>query len=308
MIIIDWISTHNHRNFNRAFFKALENIDSTCIVFSEDLVIPEVKCIFKESSSSRFGRAIDVFKLILLYRKSRIVLLTYDHLWLPFILPFTRNLAVFEHNTTPEKDLWLKALWHKYVLKKVLRMAQFPGQHKRLKDLSLDAHYIGSPIQLINVGESKRALAPGFFTAPTIGNNVNLILSKGQFFQGESVIMKKNSSDERDEFSLGGVQFKLVERVDIDSSNLKGIIVTTNSDIRGSGWFNEAIAHNIPIVIIDHKSELMFNATFPGYPFYREAELKLLEEHYRSHDSASNMVYCKKHNEKFRNRFLQAIN
>jgi len=120
--------------------------------------------------------------------------------------------------------------------------------------------------------------------------------------------VKKNSGDERDEFSLGGIQFKLVERVDINSSTLKGIIVTTNSEIRGSGWFNEAIAHNIPIVILDHKSELMFNATFPGYPFYREAELKLLEEHYLSHDSALNMVYSVQHNEKFRKRFLQVIN
>ena len=308
MIIIDWISTHNHRNFNRAFFTALENIDSTCIVFSEDLVIPEVKCIFQESSNSRLGRAIDVFKLILIYRKSRIILLTYDHLWLPFILPFIPNLAAFEHNTTPEKGLWLKAFWHKYVLKKVTRLAQFPGQYKRLKELSLDAHYIGSPIQIINVGKSKRTLAQGFFTAPTIGANFNFILSKRHSFLGESIILKKNCSDEQDEFSLGGVRFKLVERIDIDSSTLKGIIVTTNSDIRGSGWFNEAIAHNIPIVILDHKSELMFNATFPRYPFYGEGELNLLVEHYLFHDSASNMLYCTQNNGKFRKRFLQAIN
>ncbi|MDB9985990.1 hypothetical protein OAD84_03415 [Pelagibacterales bacterium] len=306
MIIIDWISPNNHRNFNRAFFTALKDLDITHIVFSEQLVIPEVKCIFQQSSSSRLGRAIHVLKLIWFYRKSHIILLTYDHLFLPFTLPFFLNLAVFEHNTTPEKNSWLKAFWHKFLLVKVTRLAQFSGQYERLKELLLDVHYVGSPIQLIDNAKLKRAVSRDY-VAPTISNNLNIILDKSKFFQGNNFFVKNNSY-ELDEFSIKGIQFKVVSRIDIDNYPLKGIIVTTNSEIRGSGWFNDAIARNIPVIILDKKTEKIFTDTFPGYPFYREDELSRLEDHHIAQNSQLNMAYIVAHNKKFNNRFLRAIN
>ncbi len=306
MIIIDWISPDNHRNFNRAFFTALEDLEIIHIVFSEQLVIPETKCIFQQAPSSRFGRAIHVLKLIWFYRKSQIILLTYDHLFLPLTLPFFLNLAVFEHNTTPEKNSWLKASWHKFLLKKVPRLAQFSGQYERLKELLLDVYYVGSPIQLIDNAKLKRVVSRDY-AAPTISNNLNIILDKSKYFQGDNFFVKNNSY-ELDEFSLKGIQFKVVSRIDIDNYSFKGIIVITNSEIRGSGWFNDAIARNIPVIILDQKTEKIFTDTFPGYPFYREYELSRLEDHQIAQNLQTNMTYIVSHNKNFNNRFLQAIN
>ena len=305
MIIIDWISPDNHRNFNRAFFTSIKDLDITHIVFSEKLVIPEVKCIFLKSSSSRLGRAIQVLKLLWFYRKSHIILLTYDHLYLPLTLPFFLNLAVFEHNTTPERNSHLKAFWHKFLLIKIPRLAQFSGQYKRLKELSLDVHYVGSPIQLIENAEFKTAVSRDY-VAPTISNNFSIIADKSKFFQGNNLVVKNNIS-ELGEYTLKGIQFKVVDKIDIENHPFKGIIVSTNSEIRGSGWINDAIARNIPVIILDKETEKVFNDTFPGYPFYRENELSRLEDHRITQNSQLNMSYIVSHNEKFKNRFLQAI-
>ena len=309
MIVIDWISTYNHRNFNRAFFSAVGDDKFECFVFTEKLVVPEINCTLIASSENRFVRFCDVFKLILCNKKTPILLLTYDHLFLPFILLFVREIVVFEHNTVPERHSWAKAIWQKFTLRKVLRLTQFRGQFDRLKELSLNPFHVGSPLQHIIGWNLKYTVKAGYYMAPTLKGEVSEILNHSEFFNKKRISVKSHVRWGRKDFTIEGIRFLVSDRLDIDGveQNVKGLIISTNSNIRGSGWFNEAISRNIPIIPLNHESEIMFQETFPNYPFISAKYLgNQSNETQSGFDAASNLKYIDLHNRQLRARFFDA--
>jgi len=128
MIFIDWISTPDHRNFNKAFFSSLALDTAECFVFTSQLVIPEANCVLLEYSPSRALQALNILRIVWRNRKKCIVLLTYDSLFLPIILLTKKNIIVYEHNTTPDYGISKHLIWQSIMFNWVHRMAQYPSQ------------------------------------------------------------------------------------------------------------------------------------------------------------------------------------
>ena len=62
---------------------------------------------------------------------------------------------------------------------------------------------------------------------------------------------------------------EVVEWLDIEGkhSNIEGILIATDDDIRGSGWFNEAISRGVCILFIYENMSKIFASTFPNYNY-----------------------------------------
>jgi len=314
MIVIDWISTPNHRNFNRAFFGAIKQQITSCLVFSEKLVIPEVRCELLEASETRFRKALYILKLILVYRNSNILLLTYDPLFLPLMLLIKRQIIVFEHNTTPEEGSWVKVLWQRMLYRKVRRLAQFPGQYERLATLGQNVTYIGSPLQKIDMKYSVRGSSSNsnVYAAPSCRADVELVYKYAHLFAGSEIVVKRLSGGKSDTSESLSVKLTSVDRIEFQYSGkpLDAILVTVDSSIRGTGWFNEAISNNIPIVILNPKALQLFIETFPKYPFVDIANLNGsndFKKELKAIEMISKYNYVCKHNSMINKRFVRVI-
>lgn len=310
MIIIDWISPPDHRNFNRALFSALKLKNSKYIVFSKNLIIPEIEGTLLPFRASRFGQALEVFRLLIKYRESQILLLTYDVRFLPIALILKKNLLVWEHNTTPEKEDWLKGFWQKILFKGVTRLAQFPGQKRRLIELKQNVKYVGSPIFpseiiLDKVADQQDILV---YAAPSYRadlGNLKDFLS----VLGDCKIIVKNTHQ-----VINGIDQSFIIPVDrIDFTYLgiplSGILITINSEIRGSFWFNEAIANNIPIIILNGLARNLFKETFPDFPFCDLASLdgEKSKQNLFPNSGFDTINYIRAHNTLLKERFLRVL-
>jgi hypothetical protein len=97
-----------------------------------------------------------------------------------------------------------------------------------------------------------------------------------------------------------------------DISNAKGIIITLQSDIRGTGWFNEAIGRGIPLLLSNKKIISVFTKTFPNYPFIDISNLAgskqgVIAEKWKTIIS-DQMPYILVSNKAFKRKFKIAIN
>lgn len=311
MIVIDWISTPDHRNFNRAFFGLISQKITKCFIFSEKLVIPEVGCELLEAPESRLRRALYVIRLILAHRNSNILLLTYDPLLLPLALMFGGQIIVFEHNTTPEEDSWVKALWQRVLFRKVRRLAQFRGQYERLTAMGQRVTYIGSPLQQIDMKSTTRNRS-NIYAAPSYRADVELVYKYANILAGSEVLIKKLPDGKAHIEPFLGVTLSPVHRIDFhhSSGSLKAILITVDSRIRGTGWFNDAISNNIPIVVLSSKACLLFQETFPDYPFIDMANLTEsndLEKALKGSEDFPRFSYISKHNKIIDERFSRVI-
>jgi len=62
---------------------------------------------------------------------------------------------------------------------------------------------------------------------------------------------------------------EVVEWLDVEEkhSNIEGILIATDDDLRGSGWFNEAISRGLCIFFIYKNMSNIFASTFPNYNY-----------------------------------------
>ena len=47
------------------------------------------------------------------------------------------------------------------------------------------------------------------------------------------------------------------------------MVIALDSSVCGTGWYDEAIAFGIPVVITSVGQQNVFETTYPGYPFIR---------------------------------------
>tara|TARA_B100000780_G_C21117209_1_gene452121 strand:+ start:101 stop:1057 length:957 start_codon:yes stop_codon:yes gene_type:complete len=264
-IWIDWQSPSTHRAFNEALVALAPVKPRILYIFSKDLLNPIVRSKFVNGHQGRFVRAFYIAKLIISHRQADILLLTYDPLFLPILNLIPKKLRVVEHNTTPEiRGQSKHVLWQKIFMRNVSRLTQFPGQGRRLSELNLRNRHLGSPL-LENDRWGPRELQTGFFIAPNSRSCLGDLAKIGELFGNQPIQIKGGPQE-----SLNGSQLNLVyvETFDLENyQNIKGIIITISSSIRGSGWFNDAITLGIPLIITDKNAQNVFIETFPTYPY-----------------------------------------
>ena len=267
MIFIDWISPPNHKNFNEAFFSNLSKYHNHKIfIFSKNLLIKNIKCVVKKSSDNRFWRLLDIIYICISIRKKPVFFLTYDPLFLPLIKIFAKKIYTYEHNTVPEKMINKHAIFQFMFFKNITRYAQFKGQRNFLLRLKQDVIYLGSP--LLNSGFKKKRSLKNYFIYPNINNILNLKKKKLQIFGNYKIYCKKILLNKKLIKQNFPKNILFVNRFKLDGyeQNILGIIISQNSYIRGSGWFNEGISRKIPIIILNKKTRKLFIETFPNCP------------------------------------------
>ena len=316
LLFIDWLSPPNHRNFNRSFFYAISSsfIKYKCIVFSEKLSISEAECEYMRPRSGRFRRGLQIMSLCWKNRGKSIIFLSYDPIFLPIISVIVKKTFVFEHNTTPEPGLNKHSIWQFLLFPLVYRMAQFPAQESRLQKLHAKTAYIGSPLLLTD--NDRLYNSPNFSSLLLLAPSLRASLSELEHFsstlKGSLIAVKQDVLKISQLNPLLPFTFLPRERVEMIENGYKvhGVVVTVQSCLRGTGWFNEAISNRVPIIVTNSGSKMLFQSTFPGYPFvdlhsvHDQTELiqKLSENERFETDS-----YIKIHNEKFASRFIQFL-
>lgn len=277
MIFIDWISPAGHVSFNRNLIGALDLGQVRIIVFSEQLAMEDQDCTVLPNRGGRFRRAFDVLRICRRLRKEAIVFLSFDPLFGPLIQLLCRNVYVVEHNTTPEREgrYWRHAIWQRLTYFRIHRLAQFPGQHETLKRLGQKSHFMGSPLSKI-AKEVKRP-SPTLFITPSDRVNAEELLTAVPIVRNSEVLIRRSALTPDDMALVSkSMRLRVVDWIDFDkcAEETIAIIITIRSSIRGSGWFNEAIEHGIPLIITNSNVQDMFSLTFPGYPFLAPNRMK----------------------------------
>lgn len=309
LIFIDWISPPDHENFNRAFFNAINVTNGKCFVFCKQLLNSKIPCELAGEKKNRIKGALSVLKLAIRYRRDELFFLTYDPLFFPLILLIKKNVVVYEHNTTPEKaELSRKVLWQKLFFKKITRLAQYPGQQKVLKEMGMNSVYIGSPLSFDRKAESRSQTKKDLYIAPSYRATLDQLEKVIPFIPNSQIIIK----------SLGYKQVEIKEKYNVtilpqerilmenNIDNIRAIIITVDSDVRGTGWFNDAIMFGIPLVITNEKAIKLISEVFPGYPFVDISKISSKQHFEECLTAASTFQtsdYVRMNNERFKNRF-----
>ena len=309
MIFIDWISTKDHINFNRAFFFSLNVNNSCCFIFSKELIVDEIRCILIKHKNGRIARTLSIIQLCWRYRNDQIVFVTYDPVFLPIIFFIKKKIIVFEHNTTPEEAKLSKHfIWQKLFFRNIFRMAQFHGQLEILEKLTRHTAFVGTPLTLadrssVNINQSKK-----YFIAPSYRASLRYLERAVPFIQGSRLVIKKSVYKKDIKSQCSGIFIDPVNRINLeeDYSNILGVIITVDSKVRGTGWFNDAIKYGIPVIITNVNANKIFKELFPGYPYINLVEINcqsLFNIKMREAINFNATSYVTKHNSDFKKRF-----
>ncbi len=267
-LFIDWISPANHNGFNQAFFDAINVKNASVVFFNKKCKVnnQNIKYIDKPQQG-RFARMLSVY-ILAIKSKKPIFFLTYDHLYIIPLLLFKKNIFAFEHNTTPYSYEKIKSIIQKIFLKKLNRFCQFPEQHQRLLNIKQKSYYIGSPLLKINhtnnstnskciIIPSNRVSRNSVKVINACANKYNIVIRNSALKSAKIDIKELHPSIE------------VVEWLDIEErhSNIEGILIATDDDLRGSGWFNEAISRGLCILFIYENMSNIFASTFPNYSY-----------------------------------------
>lgn len=311
MIFVDWISPPNHKLFNIAFFSNLSKKHNHKIfIFSKYLVIKNIKCVVKKSRDNRFWRLLDIINICISIRNKPVFFLTYDPLFLPLIKLFTKKIYTYEHNTVPEKMIDKHAIFQSIFFKNITRYAQFKGQRNFLLRLKQNVIYLGSP--LFNLRFKKKESLKNYFIYPNNNKILNLKKKKLQIFNNYKIYCKNVLSNKKLIKQNFPKNILFVNHLKLDGyeKNILGIIISQNSYIRGSGWFNEGISRNIPIIILNKKTRKLFIQTFPNYPHIFLDNIKN-ENHLKNEIKKIKQFKSKKylinHNKKFKHLLKSQI-
>jgi hypothetical protein len=280
MFFIDWMSPKNHAEFNKSFFETLQVTNSELCVFEQELILENPKTTYIACSGKRFSRAYKIMKICWKNRSKPIFLMSYDPVLVIFLQLFCKSLFAIEHNTTPEGKLYFKhALWQKLFFWRIMRFAQFPSQYKILKKLGQTCEQLGSPLRAgarkidensapLYLAPSDRMMPEELYKVKNLIEGDEVIIRRSHFSEGELAEIKAN------------VNIMPQAYVDFDGilPALCAIIIAVPSNVRGSGWFNEAIKYGVPLIITNEGMQRVFEETFPGYPYIDPKNVSTKEE------------------------------
>ena len=278
VIFIDWISPTNHRTFNNSLFQCIGWKNTEYFIFNESLRVQSQINRVVKSKSNRYHRAAAVIRLILNNKKKKIILITYDPIFVIFARLITNQLYTIEHNTTPEPPRYLKhAVWQRLFLRWLKRLALFHEQVSVLKLLKQNFAYIGSPIPLYKSNDGQRiSREKKYFLSPSYRSDLkDLTQLKHLFFQ-TPLFVKATSEKALTEIELDGVEVQLCNFVDLEKEKgfIKAIIISGDTGVRLSGWINESLGYNIPILAANTEIENAIQKNFPDFRFLRGSEIK----------------------------------
>lgn len=268
LVLIDWLSPPTHAEFNQNLYKSLE-CDFTLYVYHEDLANSNIECIIQSRPSSRLSHALEVLKICWKHRNKKILFITYDDLyaWIPQF--FVKTIFSFEHKTTPDRSLLDKhALWQRLLFYKIQRLCQSKAQEEVLKKMGQRSDWLGLPISETDI--QKKEEHAGSFLMVSELINIDLAKVVSNILYGEVKI--KKSVRNLKNLSLKGVSMiKKVDRFEFpeDLLTTEAFVLLTDSPVRGSGWFVEAIKFGIPLVLVTSEQQNVFEGTFPGYPYIK---------------------------------------
>ena len=256
--------------FNDAFFETIALDEYEFASFSPILVDGRSQNSVLWDDVGRFRQFLRIVGYCFKNRNSVFLFLTYDPLLLPVISIFCKSVMVVEHNTTPECNAFSKhAVWQRLTFCGVLRLAQYKQQYARLIQLGQRVSYLGSPINSFDI--SNNISKPNIIfigSRHLTWDEVNEISKK--FNQPKLVLRQKTRIDVclRSHISDFDIEFKV--RVDLDyiKNFVKAIYVNFDTQVRGSGWFNDAISMNIPLVLGSRNTKEIFNRNFPYHDFF----------------------------------------
>ena len=277
MIVIDWWSPEPHAQFNRNFYPLLIGV-SEIYVFNSALSTSCGKSIVKKGSKNRILRALSVLKICWNHRHSKIMFTSYDDIFLPLTQLFVKSIFCYEHNTTPEFPTRNKhAIWQKLTFYRIWRLCQSVSQLNILREMGQRAVWLGLPISkavnlTINAVEPVFMFCSEQFSGREAESLIPLLYGK--------IIAKKSLGLIGEIRIPEHLQIDFVDRITIPADFLttEAMVIALDSSVRGTGWYNEAIAFGIPIIITSVGQQNVFETTYPGYPFIRGNTLTSMDD------------------------------
>lgn len=309
LIVIDWWSPNPHAEFNKNFYSFLKNA-SKVYVFNDALASSDFKNVILKTPSNRFMRALSVIKICWKHRKHRLIFTSYDDLFLPLIQIFSKKIFCYEHNTTPEYISKNKhAIWQRITFHRIIRLCQSKSQHKVLKEMRQKSFWIGLPIsQKVNL--PKKSSSPVFiFCSEQFSASEVKLLTPHLYGK----VLAKKSLNLNDNINNNNFQIELLDWIEIPTHflNAEAIVVSIKSSVRGTGWYNEAIAYGIPIIISTADQQVVFESTYPDYPFIKGDSLKSKEDlinKIKNLKNYDNTAYIKNYTKDLQSRLDNVLN
>ena len=277
LVLIDWLSPPTHAEFNRNLYKSLK-CNFSLYVYHEDLANSDTECIIQSRSTSRFFHALHILKICWKHRGDTILFITYDDLYVWISQFFVKTIFSFEHKTTPDRFFLDKhALWQRLLFYKIHRLCQSKAQEEVLRKMGQRSNWLGLPISQTDI--QKKDENTGSFLMVSELINIDLAQIVSSILYGE-VKIKKNVQN-LENLSLKGVS--MIEKVDYfkfpkDLLTAEAFVLLTDSPVRGSGWFTEAIKFGIPLVLVTPEQQNVFEGTFPGYPYIKGDKIETQRE------------------------------
>lgn len=310
MVFIDWFSPKNHQRFNKNFYSLFFFRGDSLIVSNPDLLsnMKIIQAIF-QPSNNRFVTFIRVLRQLLISKNKDIFFISYDPLLLPLLRPFCNKIFVFEHNTVPDKNENFKIFFQKTFYRNIIRFTQFQAQYDALITYGLkNIFHLGLPItngclkrrnyQICNEPKSLLILSERL-------TNTSLSFILNNICSDYPIYIKDNKNLNKNLFKDYPHKLYFKAWIDIDQLNVAGIIIGVDSNIRGSGWFEESISLGLPLIFAYPSMHSIFEKDFPEIPTYllkySRATLQEFLNNFPNNDFFEDFTY--KHNQKLSIKF-----
>ena len=313
VIFIDWISPVNHMTFNRSVFASLNIEKSNYYIFSKELEIPCLTNHVLAERHTRTARAMHVLRIIFKNRKKKIVLITYDPIFVIIGRLFARRLFVIEHNTTPEKPrFWKHAVWQFIFLRGLTRLALFKEQVPTLQKLKQKSIYLGIPIPVFKPSNPECNQDEKYYLLPGYRAEIKDLIPFVNIFSQSHLMVKRMTKIPSEVLDGHAVILKYFDFIDIEKErhNIKAIIITGDMSTRISGWVNESLGYGIPILAANSQVEDAIENNFPRFPFVKASLLAQgqdLNAMLNVTLASNNIKSVVAHNKCFAKRFNTAI-
>ncbi len=306
MIFIDWWSPSSHLIFLKCFFESLGLKDQEIIFFNKNLKLNDQNTVYI-NANSRFAKFVKILEICRKNKNKKIIFLSYDSFFMPIINLIIDDYYLFEHNTVPERKN-KHYFFQKVFFKSMKRVCLTPDQKNKLEKISPFAKFIGHPLHFFN---KDLYFKGNDLFIPSLRYDVSVVeqlCKRNLNFDFHIKDSKKISTKLR-------IQKNLIIHDDIDleklSDKVGAMVFAVPYTVRFSGWYNEAIFNNLPIIFLEKNQQINFQKQFNGFPSIHsdnQISLKKLNSLKKLTSGFSKEIFIKKNNTLFRQRFFEYIN